>query len=65
MSSQSPVYLVPLPLQVAPLQAVNNSSTESHTLNLGLRRTFQRVFLIVKSSTPFSGLHQFLHHSSW
>ena len=48
------------------LQAVNNSSiatfgAESHTLNLGLRRTFRWVFLIVDVQHPIVRAY-FLHH---
>ena len=49
-----------------PLQAVNNSSiatfgTTSHTLNLGLRRTFRWIFLIADVRHPILGA-DFLRH---
>ena len=42
------------------LQAVNNTpiptfGTRSHTLNLGLRRTFRWVFVVAETSTPILG----------
>ena len=56
----------PPPPSGRPLQAVNNStiatfSTQSHTLNLGLRCTFSWVFLIADVQHAILGA-DFLHH---